>query len=304
MKLSVALGGLILGLACGSAYAVTAGKNAPAAPVPVTSDDNAATDAAATPAPDENPYSAIIRGNVFHLTEPPKPVEKQNEALLALPKVNISGFKHREGEPVRALFATVPKDPVKDPARYFNLAEGEKDGILEVKHIDPNEEYVEVIVDNTPMTLTVKSNSFVMPLPVQKPGINPATANPGLVARPPQPMPAPVVAPVQSPIYNQGNSGVIVAGGGGAPVASAPTFVGGNPQANYGGNSYVPQNNGGNPGAPGGDPGLRSIPTRTTRTPNFPPQYQPQSLPEAIVHSQVYNAINEQGNLGGPPAPE
>jgi hypothetical protein len=228
---------LCIGLMSGSAYAVTPGTNAatPAARMqkavapadsPDSTDPNAG--AAETPEADQNPYSAIVRANVFQLKEPPPPPKAVDPILLNLPKVNITGFRKHDGEPMHALFATVPKDP-KEAPKYFNLAEGEKEDLLEVKHIDPDQKYVDVIIAGTPTQLTVASNSFVQPVNVPKPG-TPA-ANGGFAARPPQPVPA--VQPPATPgvpnqpaynnqLENNHGGGVIVAGGStgnGAPPA-------------------------------------------------------------------------------------
>lgn len=313
MKFRLAMGGLLcLGLMSGSAYAVTAGKDLPAAAAATPaepSNDNADANAPADEQQDTNPYASIIRANVFHLQDPPKPIEKPNEVLLNLPKVNITGFRKREGEPLRALFASVPKDPKESPS-YFNLAEGEKDGILELKHIDPDQESVEVILAGTPTTLTVKSNSFVQPIVIPKGGIpGQPMPNPGIVARPPM-APVPTPAPVAQPA-NPYSGGVIVAGGG----TPAPA-VGGNPPPTYGNNGLPQQNPGMVNPAVAEQNALRSIPTRGgtspiptrgIRTPNYTPgQYQPQTLDEARVHAAVYQEMNAgaiQNNEAPPPPP-
>jgi hypothetical protein len=315
MKFGLALGGLIcFGLMSGSAYAVTAGTNASTpAPAAVTPAEDTATDSNASAEENSNPYWAIVKKNVFKLTDPPKPVQRDDPAIMNLPKVNISGFKRREGEPVRALFATVPKDPKESPT-YFNLGEGEKDGILEVKRIDPNQESVDVIIAGTPTTLTVKSNSFVQPLPVAKPGGPSPIPNPGIVARPPVavPTPPPMANPNPAPSYG---GGVVVGGGGSVstPSASSVTTIGGG-QANFGGGAPNPGvvNGGGSPVAPNGGAESRMIPvpTRGIRTPNYTPgQYQPQSIDEAHAHAYLYNEVNkpqiEAGELPpGPPLPQ
>ena len=91
-------------------------------------------------ADDSNPYSAISRANVFHLTEPPKPAERPDQALLNLPKVNISGFVRRSDRTCSCFVCNgVPKRP-HELARYFNLAEGEKEDIpVQVTKIYPNQ---------------------------------------------------------------------------------------------------------------------------------------------------------------------
>lgn len=283
MKFRLALGGLIcLGLMSGSVCAVTAESKAPA-PTSDTQEDTTATeptDPNAAPADtDQNPYSAIVRANVFQLKEPPPPPKRDDPAILNLPKVNMTGFRKRDGQAMRALFATVPKDPKESPS-YFNLAEGEKDGILEVRHIDPNQQFVDVIIAGTPTTLTISNNSFVQQPPKAGPG------NPSIVgARPPQPVAPPVAAPAyNNAVYNNhpgGGGSVIVAGGGGntaTPGASVTTISGNNPGGAPG--AYNPGAGvsvGGGAVAPAaGDSALRSIPTRGIRTPNYTPgQYQP-----------------------------
>ncbi|MGZ4961473.1 MAG: hypothetical protein ACXWKG_06585 [Limisphaerales bacterium] len=260
-------------------------------------------DQTAPVADDSNPYSAISKANVFHLTDPPKPAEKPDQALINLPKVNISGFVRHSDEPVRALFATVPKDP-KEPARYFNLAEGEKEDILQVTKIYPNQEAVDVIIAGTPVTLTTKSNSFVQPLPPPPKGGVPAAPNPGVVAYNPPPQ----AAPVQTPY----SGGVIVAGGGATAPAggSSVTTIGsnnGNPGFSGGATSF-----GGNPGMAsasgnqGGSSALRSIPTRgQPMTPNFPPEYHPQSPVESAammaIDAQRHEAEIQAGRYPPPP---
>ncbi len=266
----------------GAAQAVTDAAPAPAPASPsAVSDENAPDATDAPPLQDDNPYSAIVRGNVFRLTEPPKPQAKEDPAILNLPKVNITGFRRREGEPVRALFATVPKDPKESP-KYFNLAEGEKEDILELKKIDPNQESVDVIIAGTPTTLTVKSNSFVQSVVVPKTAAAPlpGIANPGLNARPPaapyggspayggqaQPQPIQPGQPQQTQQpYNPQNGGVIVAGGGIAP-ATASTVVAGGTQPQPGAFAPAQAAPEGTAVSTGGEAALRTIPTRGIRT--------------------------------------
>jgi hypothetical protein len=282
-----------------SAFGIAADQNAPA--------ENVAIEPA-TLADDSNPYSAIIRANVFHLNEMPKPAEKPNEVLLSLPKVNISGFIRHADQPVRALFATVPKDPKEFP-RYFNLAEGEKDDILEVRKISDKQDSVEVVIAGTPVTLTTKSNSFVQPIVPVKPGGPVPAPNPGVVAH------NPVAAPPGPIVQSDGNSGsgVIVAGGM-APVTSgnSVTTIGGGVNALSGGgnsgNSFSQPAIGGNPafassGTQGGNSGLRSVPTRGYVPPGAN-EYHPASAHESaalmVIDSQVHQAEIQSGNY--PPA--
>ena len=74
-----------------------------------------------------NPYAVISERNVFHLNPIPPPPEV-DKPKLDLPVIKLSGF-FKTGSQTRALFSSEPKK--KDEVRtYFNLAAGEKDGIL------------------------------------------------------------------------------------------------------------------------------------------------------------------------------
>ncbi|MDB6057158.1 MAG: hypothetical protein JWO95_1002 [Verrucomicrobiales bacterium] len=257
-------------------------------------------------ADDSNPYSAIIRANVFHLTDAPKPVEKPDQILQTLPKVNISGFLRHSDQPVRALFATVPKDP-KELPRYFNLAEGEKEDILQVTKIYPNQDAVDVIIAGTPVTLTTKSNSFVQPLPPPPKGGMPGVPAPAAVAyNPPQ------AAPAQNPY----SGGVVVAGGGSAaPVggSSVVTIGGNNGSPGFGGGSTGVGSSGGFGGqglasAGGANSALRSIPIRGGPiAPAFPAEYHPQSAQESAammaIDAQLHEADIQGGRYPPPPPP-
>lgn len=220
MNSNLPMAGLIgLGLMAGSIYGTSAQTNAPAPSVSVQPQEAPpSNDANAAPDADQNPYVAITKANVFQLKDPPPPPRRDDPAILNLPKINITGFRKREGEPLHALFATVPKDAKESP-KYFNLAEGEKEGLLELKRIDPSQEFVEVVIAGTPTTLTVKSNSFVQPLAIAKNLANAIAANQAILAHAPQPPPV----QNQAPAYNNQNSGgVIVAG----PTPNQPNAVG------------------------------------------------------------------------------
>jgi hypothetical protein len=255
---------------------------------------------------DANPYAAIIHANVFHLSEPPKPVEKPDQVLLTLPKVNISGFVRHSDQPIRALFATVPKDP-KELPRYFNLAEGEKDGFLQVTKVYPNQDAVDVIIDGTAVTLTTKSNSFIQPLPLPSKGGLPNAA--AIAYNPPVQQPISQTPPPYS-------GGVVVAGGSFTPTGSSGvTTIGGNGGGNVsiaGGSSGISGGGAGFPNSGGSvassvnnNTALRSIPTRGQPLQNYPPVYVAGSLDEAAALSAVSAAASqpeiESGQL--PPFP-
>lgn len=268
-------------------------------PTTASSGEDTASDQNASTTDDSNPYAAIMRANVFHLTDPPKPVEKPDQVLLTLPKVNISGFVRHADQPVRALFATVPKDP-KELPHYFNLAEGEKEDILQVTKIYPNQDAVDVIIAGTPVTLTTKSNSFIQPLPPPLKGGVPGLPAPAAVAYNP---------PQATPAQNPYSSGVVIAGGGSAaPVGgSSVVTIGGN-SGNGFGNANSVGISGGPPGLGGalnGSAGVTSVPTRGQVAPSFPPPYQPRSADESaalmVVDQATHDADYQSGNY--PPSP-
>lgn len=253
---------------------------------------------------DSNPYSAIMRANVFHLTDPPKPVEKPDAILLNLPKINITGFTRRSDQPVHALFATVPKDP-KDSPKYFNLTEGEKEDILQVVKIHPGQDAVDVVIAGTPVTLTTKSNSFIQPLPPPPKGGVPGV--PAVASAAYNPRPVQQVASTQAGNYG----GVIVAGGGITPGSggSSVTTIGSNP----GSTGLSSAGNGGSPGAGFGGPSyaaasgtpFQSVPTRGQLIPNYPSEYHPQSMHESAammaVDAQMHEADIQSGKYPPPP---
>jgi hypothetical protein len=111
--------------------------------------------AAATPL--ENPYQVIVERNVFALNPEPQPAPVE-PPKPDLPDIKLSGFVEVGGS-VRALFASMPKNPKEQPL-YYNLAQGETDGILQVVKIDFNHQEADIINSGTPMRLTMKQDGF------------------------------------------------------------------------------------------------------------------------------------------------
>jgi hypothetical protein len=104
-----------------------------------------------------NPYAIIIDRNVFRLNPPPPPPSAEKKPT-ELPKVYLNGIV-KIGDDVRVLFSIPPKD-AKGQTTYFKLAPGEKDGVLELVRVHPDEQEVDVLVSDTAMTLSVLSNSL------------------------------------------------------------------------------------------------------------------------------------------------
>jgi hypothetical protein len=104
-----------------------------------------------------NPYAIIIDRNIFRLNPPPPPKDTEKKPV-DLPKVYLNGII-KIGDDVRVLFSIPPKD-AKSQATYFKLAPGEKDDVLELVRIHPDQQEVDVLVSGTAMTLSMLSNSL------------------------------------------------------------------------------------------------------------------------------------------------
>jgi hypothetical protein len=106
-----------------------------------------------------NPYSVISERNVFHLMPipPPAPPEKPK---VDLPVVKLSGFV-TVAQHTRALFSMTSKE--KKEMQYFNLAEGEKQDILEVVKIRADQGEVDIVNSGTPVTLTLRDDTLQPP---------------------------------------------------------------------------------------------------------------------------------------------
>jgi hypothetical protein len=186
-----------------------------------------------------NPYAVIIDRNVFRLNPPPPP-ESANKKPVELPKVYLNGII-RVGDDVRVLFSIPPKD-AKSLTSYFKLAPGEREDVLELVSIHPDQQAVDVIVDGTPMTLSMLSNSLA-----SAPAGKPAGGSPA-----PAPAPAPrggssvIIAGEARNSAPYGN--VTVGGGGGGGVT---TIGGGNSSSFGGGSSGVTISGGGGGGMTG-----------------------------------------------------
>ncbi|HWD17994.1 MAG TPA: hypothetical protein VHB20_01845 [Verrucomicrobiae bacterium] len=130
--------------------------------------------------PDANPYAVISERNVFHLNPPPPPAPPPEAPKADLPVIKITGIV-KIANRIRALFVSQPKNGKETPT-YFNLGEGERDGILQVVKIYPDDQKVDVINSGTPATLTVKEDSLAKnegPAPAAAPGAPGTPGGPG-----------------------------------------------------------------------------------------------------------------------------
>jgi hypothetical protein len=105
-----------------------------------------------------NPYAVISERNVFHLNPPPPPPAPEEPPKADLPEIKLSGFL-KIGNTTHALFSSSPKDK-KDGPTYYDLVDGEKQGILEVVKIHEDKGEVEIINSGTAATLNLKDDSL------------------------------------------------------------------------------------------------------------------------------------------------
>ncbi len=113
-------------------------------------------------APSDNPYQGILTRNVFALhplpkqgpPEPPKPKPS---------KITLTGIMTILGKN-QALMKAPPRPPAKPgdqpKEQSYILAEGERDGEIEVVHIDAERGTVKIINAGTVETLTFEENGI------------------------------------------------------------------------------------------------------------------------------------------------
>lgn len=293
MKLKPAIACLLGGMMAlaGSLHAITSG---PPSISPASTNATPSSSPAASTADNSNPYAVITDRNVFRLN--PVPVKKPEEKKVELPKVNLNGII-RIGDDVRVLFSIPTKDP-KTPVAYFKLAPGEKDDVLELVSIHPDEQGVDVLVSGIPETLTIASNSLA-------PDAAPAPANHGPPHPGPSPAPAAVAASGSSSVViaggggssREGTGGVTVAGGGGGVTVIGGGSTGNNDQ--FGGVTVA----GGGGGGVGGIQyaGNTSPVTSQTPTPSLSQEQAAANLAQQTANMIIHNALT--GGAGPPPPP-
>lgn len=134
-----------------------------------------------------NPYSVITSRNVFHLNPPPPPPAADKGPPPVLPKIFLSGFMWNGDKLSVLLVVKTPNPDLKsaDLPSYLTLAEGAKDGAVELVKVYPEEGKVDILNSGTPMTLSMKddgvTNDPALP-PASRP---PVRYRPPLLRRPP-----------------------------------------------------------------------------------------------------------------------
>lgn len=263
--------------------------------------------------PKSNPYGPIIDRNPFGLKPPPPPVVETNqEAATPPPNVKLTGISNLFAK--RALLEITeqqaPARPGQPPAPGGTvnrpiLAEGESLYGVEVVAIDLEKNKVRILVAGTESELTFEVPKPSGPVPGAppvpgRPGQPMASVNPNVPAAAAQPT---IITPGNA--QSTGGGGVTLYGGGGTTAAANSGVT------TLGGAAPVPS-------PLGTETGLRTIPSRTIRTPNNPNPDQPvdpaqqQILMEANRLQQqqqqqqtpTYNRRTRQGlQIPQPPLP-
>jgi hypothetical protein len=186
-----------------------------------------------------NPYQGIVDRNVFGL-KPPAPIQKPEPKPSDLPPITLTGMTTILSSK-RALLNVQP--PGK-PLQSFILAEGQRDGDIEVLEIDEKAGSVKVSQGGTIIPLTFEKNGPKLPASVAAPAGPAGSAAPTPIAYgSPLPhananpyAPAATASGMQPVLTRQvrDNSGVPNYGNGGSPNGmgiSTPGFASGQPQS-------------------------------------------------------------------------
>jgi hypothetical protein len=144
----------------------------------------------------DNPYQGIVERNVFGLKPPPPPPSPEDNKPPP-PKIILTGITTILGNK-RALLKFTPPPKPGEPAKEqaFTLAEGEREGGLEVLEIDEKAATVKVNNYGTVATLDFESNGIKTP--TAAPGVPPQPGMPPAI-RPGLPMPGGVPGAVPMP---------------------------------------------------------------------------------------------------------
>jgi hypothetical protein len=203
-----------------------------------------------------SPYQSVVERNVFGLKPPPPPPDPET-LKPPPPKMYLQGISTFGGVKRALLKAQVPAKPGVPGSgdQSMVLAEGQREGDIEVLEIDPKEGTVKVNDYGTITTLDFKHNGITQTtappgvpgapgglphpgggLPVPTQNVNPFTP-----AAAPQRLPT--TRPMRLPVPNGGSASVGGESGGMVPAAytgAAPAYYGGGAPAMAVGGTAVP----------------------------------------------------------------
>jgi hypothetical protein len=129
-----------------------------------------------------NPYEAAVDRNVFGLKPPPKPIDPAEANKPQPGKITLSGIINISKQKRALLKVAVPPKP-PEPAKEesYILAEGQRDGNVEVLEIDEKAGSVKVDNAGSVVTLTFDKDGAKI-----NPGSNPQNPQPrGMIPPPP-----------------------------------------------------------------------------------------------------------------------
>ena len=177
-----------------------------------------------------SPYQGVVERNVFGLKPPPSPPDPE-ATKPPPPKIFLQGITTFGGIKRALLKAQMPAKPGEPPKAdqsSFILAEGQRDGDIEVLEIDAKEGTVKVNDFGTITTLDFEHNGIKTPTAAPGPGAAPqpggGLALPG--AKPFGPagggaQPIPTIRPMRLPL--PASAAAAPASGGATPMSASGT---------------------------------------------------------------------------------
>jgi hypothetical protein len=202
---------------------------------------------AVTSQPSGSPYQGIVERNVFGLKPPPPPPDPEANKPPP-PKITLQGFTTFGGIKRALLKAQMPPKPGEPPKaeQGFVLAEGQRDGDIEVLEIDVKAGTVKVNDFGTITNLNFENNGIktaatAAPVPgvAPRPGVGfpPSAVNPTPFTPAVGTQPTPFTRPSRLPLPT--GAGTSPAYGGATPVyaTGTPSYGGGTPTMAVGGTS-------------------------------------------------------------------
>src|SRR5882724_11471586 len=121
------------------------------------------TEARSMGADSANPYQGIVDRNVFGLKPPPAPPRPEDNKPPA-PKITLTGITTILGNKRALMNVAMPaKPPESAKQKSFILAEGQRDGDIEVLEIDETSGTVKVDDFGTIMVLDINKDGAKLP---------------------------------------------------------------------------------------------------------------------------------------------
>jgi len=265
MNRKLARAGVIVGFLALASWTLAFGQNDEEGGAPIRPAPKAA-----------GPYGVIVDRNLFHLvpTPPSAPPPEKSEPPSGPGGLKLTGFMSMNGTEVRAMFINIPSNPTN--LAFYNLAEGEREGPVELLKINVEEESAIVINAGNRLTLALKDNKSAGGA-----GGAPGGGGAGRTITAPRN----ALPPGATPVASESPTGGPAVVSGGQPAQSA--FIGGQSYSGAGGSGVVVSG--------GGETAIASDVARQTAQANTT-AYAKSTLGMINAHSSFANG-------SGPPAP-